>query len=117
MNIRNVLKAYGLLRQFSDDETALLNTLRGLSDSDREQLVESLAPQVKPKPRRKREKKSAHAASLQQQIAGVANRPSANQCAFEVRINDDRASCGAVAGDPIHPPHWARGVSGLRALF
>ena len=72
MNIRNVLKTYGMLRQLSDDETALLNTLRGLSDSDREQLVESLAPQAKPKPRKKREAKSARASSLQQQIANAA---------------------------------------------
>jgi hypothetical protein len=44
MQIRNVLKVYSLLRNFTDDETALLETLRSLTDSDREQLVESLAP-------------------------------------------------------------------------
>lgn len=44
MNIRTVLRTYSLLRQLTDDETALLETLRSLTDSDREQLVESLAP-------------------------------------------------------------------------
>lgn len=44
MNLKVVLRTYGLLRQLADDETALLETLRSLTDSDREQLVESLAP-------------------------------------------------------------------------
>lgn len=44
MNLRNVLRTYALLRQLTDDESALLETLRELSDSEREQLVESLAP-------------------------------------------------------------------------
>ena len=42
MNIRNVLKVYGLLRQFGDNETALLQTLRELNDSERELLVEEM---------------------------------------------------------------------------
>lgn len=45
MNLKNVLKTYGLLRQLSDDETALLNTLRAMNDSERELLVESLSPE------------------------------------------------------------------------
>lgn len=44
MNLRNVLRTYALLRSLTDDESALLETLRGLSESDREQLVESLSP-------------------------------------------------------------------------
>jgi hypothetical protein len=44
VNLRNVLKVYSLQRQFSDDESALLATLRGLSDSERDLLVESLQP-------------------------------------------------------------------------
>lgn len=47
MNIRNVLRAYTLQRQLTDDETALLNTLRSLSDPERELLVESLSPSQK----------------------------------------------------------------------
>lgn len=44
MNIRNVLRTYSLLRQLTDDESALLNTLRSLNDGERELLVESLSP-------------------------------------------------------------------------
>ena len=44
MNLRNVLRTYSLLRQLSDDESALLATLRAMSDSERELLVESLQP-------------------------------------------------------------------------
>lgn len=44
MNVRNVLKVYGLLRQLTDDESALLETLRAFTDSEREQFVEALAP-------------------------------------------------------------------------
>lgn len=44
MNFKQVLKAYAILRNLTDDESALLETLRGLSESDREQLVESLSP-------------------------------------------------------------------------
>lgn len=45
MNLRTVLRTYGLLRQLTDDETALLNTLRGMNDGERELLVESLSPE------------------------------------------------------------------------
>src|SRR4026207_2537578 len=44
MNLKTVLRTYALLRQLTDDETALLNTLRGMSDSERELLMESLQP-------------------------------------------------------------------------
>jgi hypothetical protein len=44
MSLKNVLRTYSLLRSLTDDESALLETLRGLSESDREQLVESLSP-------------------------------------------------------------------------
>lgn len=44
MNIRNVLKTYSLLRTLSDDESALLTTLRSMNDTERELLVESLSP-------------------------------------------------------------------------
>jgi hypothetical protein len=44
LNLKAVLRTYALLRQLTDDETALLNTLRGMSDGERELLVESLEP-------------------------------------------------------------------------
>jgi hypothetical protein len=45
MNLKAVLRTYSLLRQLTDDETALLQTLRGMSDTERELRVESLQPE------------------------------------------------------------------------
>lgn len=45
MNFKLVLKTYSQLRQLTDDETALLNTLRGMSESERELFAEALAPE------------------------------------------------------------------------
>src|ERR1041385_8340796 len=44
MNLRNVLKTYSLLRSLTDDETALVETFRTMTDGERELLVQSLAP-------------------------------------------------------------------------
>lgn len=44
MNLRNVLRTYALLRQLSNDESALLETLRGLSEGERELMVQELSP-------------------------------------------------------------------------
>lgn len=74
MNIRTVLRTYGLLRQLTDDETALLETLRGLTDGDREQLVESLAPAkvaVKKRVRKPQPARSLRAESLASAISGT----------------------------------------------
>jgi hypothetical protein len=50
MNLRTVLRTYALLRQLTDDESALLETLRGMSEGERELLVESLSPEKPTKP-------------------------------------------------------------------
>lgn len=101
MALKNVLKTYSLLRSLSDNESALLETLRSLNDSEREQLVETMAPTKavkKPIPRcvecglakesithrdqkqadyhefrlrKKREAKSSHAQSLSSAIQRV----------------------------------------------
>lgn len=83
MNLKLVLRTYSALRQLTDDESALLSTLRNLNDSEREQLVESLAP-VKGtgkgiKKTRKPRTKSAHQQSLS----------SAIQKAGKGRVEDD----------------------------
>lgn len=49
MNYKLVLKTYSQLRQLTDDETALLNTLRGMTDAERELLAETLGPPAKVK--------------------------------------------------------------------
>lgn len=103
MNIRNVLKTYSLLRQLSDDETALLTTLRNLNDSEREQLVESLVPTkgTGKGAKKKRSTKSPRATSLQQQIQATTKATTNGRCIFEVP-DSNGAMCDATASDPIH---------------
>lgn len=78
MNLRNVLRAYSLLRQLSDDESALLNILRALNDNDREQLVASMSDKPSKKSTTKKPAgkggsgKSARGESLAKQISGRA---------------------------------------------
>ena len=79
MNLRNVLGAYSKLRQLTDDESALLETLRGLNDAERESLVVALQPEKvtgkrASKKSSKPASKSVRAPSLQQQLKGTASR-------------------------------------------
>lgn len=101
MNIRNVLKAYSLLRQLSDDETALLTTLRNLNDSEREQLVESLVPTkgTGKGAKKKRSTKSPRATSLQQQIQAT-KRPAL--CTYIMTINGNSEPCQGTENDAVH---------------
>lgn len=48
-NYRNVLKIYKLERELAPDDVALLNTLRGMTDAERELLAETLGPPAKGK--------------------------------------------------------------------
>lgn len=68
MNLRNVLRTYALLRQLSDDESALLDTLRSLSESERDQLVETLSPVKVAKKATKKSSKSRRAESLAEKL-------------------------------------------------
>lgn len=101
MNIRTVLKTYSLLRQLTDDETALLNTLRNLNDSEREQLVESLVPTkgTGKGAKKKRSPKSPRATSLQQQIQAT-KRPAL--CTYIMTINGNSEPCQGTENDAVH---------------
>lgn len=99
-NFRNVLKVYGLMRNFSPDDEALLNTLRGLSDADREQLMELLGPAKKPakKAATKTASKSRRAASLGTQLQ-QARHASDAVCAF---VYNDGKACSEGWPNAIH---------------
>lgn len=60
MNLRNVLTAYSKLRNLTDDETALLETLRGLNEAERDLLIVALQPE---KPAGKKASKKASSKS------------------------------------------------------
>lgn len=110
MNIRNVLKTYSLLRTLSDDETALLNTLRGMNESERELLVTSLSPTPQKKTTKKSNKggsKSPRASSLQAQIQGRGkgkadgdDQFAGHRCAANLPVGGE--PCTWFASDVIH---------------
>lgn len=102
MNYRAILKVYSAERRLTDDETAFLNTLRAMNDSERELLVESLSPE-KPVSRARKKpagKKSARAASLSEKIQGTAGPKSIDGGVSKMRCVQE--GCGEYADNPIH---------------
>lgn len=72
-NFRNVLKVFTMMRDFEPDDHALLNTLRGVTEAEREMLVEALGPVKRATAKRARKaSKSPRAASL---AGAIATRP------------------------------------------
>lgn len=64
-NFRNVLKVFTMMRDFEPDDHALLNTLRGVTEAEREMLVEALGPVKRTTAKRTRKSnKSPRAAPL-----------------------------------------------------
>lgn len=113
MNLRNVLRAYSNLRQLTDDETALLETLCGMNDSERELLVESLSPQPQKKSSKKAAGKSKRATGMQAQLN--------TRLAARDRQPDDDDRCAVLRGDlggtvcgllPDHNVHHLESVRG-----
>ena len=105
MNLRNVLRTYALLRQLNDDESALLDTLRTLSESERDQLVETLSP-VKTATKKRKPRtgaKSARAASLAEQIksTGKAKAADDEQCVHQFSSGE---LCAESTDSGIHDP-------------
>jgi hypothetical protein len=128
MNLKNVLRTYSLLRQLTNDESALLETLRSLSEGEREQLVESLSPGKVTKKTTTEKKgqcaacdhvkthpvhtqtnrvgyhvyqptRSRRASSLAEQIKSTGKAP---RCVHEIDDNGNLLSCDALVDDPIH---------------
>lgn len=107
MNIRQVLKAFTALRQLTDDESALLETLRGATEAEREMIAETLLPQKTTAKRASKKSsksalKSAHGQSISNAIQRTAksrvgdsdNGDASGQC----------SDCGMTADMPIHDP-------------
>jgi hypothetical protein len=96
VNFKNILKVYGLMRSFSADDTALLETLRGLTDPEREMLIECLMPE---KPTRPRIRKTSNARAIAEKIAGTA--AADTYCTYRVEDGDP---CDEYASNAIHDP-------------
>lgn len=106
MNLKLVLRTYSALRQLTDDETALLETLRGMTDAERELTVETLSPQVKPtkKAGKKAAGKSRRAASLANQIQARALDGGVSKMRCDALVDDNGGEmlCGQYADHNIH---------------
>lgn len=111
MNIRQVLRTYSLLRQLTDDESALLETLRGLNDAERESLVVALSPdKVATKRASKKSSRSASKSPRAQSLSGVIQRTpkmrtnnnddeDGPRCTY---LMGDDAPCNATEHSPVH---------------
>jgi hypothetical protein len=106
MNIRAVLRTYGMLRSLTDDESALLETLRRFTETEREAFVEALGPQ-KPATKRKRSSKSAGKSAKAQSLAS-AIKPALDggvskmRCDYRANDGDDPTACGEYTDANIH---------------
>lgn len=101
MSLRQVLTIYNAERQLSDDETALLNTLRKMTDAERGLFVDGLSD----KPQKKSSKKAAagngrskRGESLAKQIQTA--RPNLDGGVSKMRCS--REGCGEYADHNKH---------------
>lgn len=101
MSLRQVLTIYNAERQLNDDETALLNTLRKMTDAERGMFVEGLSdkPQKKSNKKSSVASKSRRASSLAQQIQTV-NKPALDGGVSKMRCVVE--GCGEYADNPVH---------------
>lgn len=107
MNLKLVLRTYSALRQLTDDESALLNTLRAMNDTERELLVESLQPQKAAGKKAAKARKSASKSPRATSLSSVIQRTpktkddddsSSQQCSYQM----GNETCDATISDPIH---------------
>jgi hypothetical protein len=107
VNFKLVLKAYSILRQLADDESALLDTLRTLTDTERDLLVESLSPAKSTKKATKKSaSKSSRASGMAAAIGKSLNqqRAASAKCVYVSEDGDDPTECGELEGNGIHDP-------------
>lgn len=123
MSLRQVLTIYNAERQLSDDETALLNTLRKMTDSERGMFVEGLTDKSQKKAGKKSASKSSGKSSRASGMASAIGRSleSSRKAVVadddsefqrkvqEVVIDDDTVRCQFTRADnkPCHllPDH------------
>jgi hypothetical protein len=105
MNLRNVLRAFTLLRQLTDDESALLATLRGMSEPEREALVVAMQPERTTAGKKKATKKTGSKSPRASAMAATLGKNLAQQRAVSAATCDRvfaGARCGLPESDPLH---------------
>jgi hypothetical protein len=105
VNFKLVLKAYSTLRQLTDDESALLATLRGMSEPEREALVVAMQPERttgKKKATKKTGGKSPRASAMAATLGkNLAVQRQDVKCGH---VFDNSETCFARPGNAIHDP-------------
>lgn len=104
MSLRQVLTIYNAERQLNDDETALLNTLRRMTDAEREMVSQSLSD----KPQKKASKKSSGAAKSRRASGMAEQLSSRRQEGIAVKTDgrcNHQLSYGVCALLPDHNIH------------
>ncbi len=109
MNIKSVLRVYSQLRNLTDDETALLETLRAMTDAERELAAETLQPQkVAKKASKKAASKSPRASGIATAIKGnLDQRRAASEPTNDPSLTGPvcaKEGCDWKAEDLIHDP-------------
>jgi hypothetical protein len=111
MNFKLVLKAYSTLRQLTDDESALLATLRGMSEPEREALVVAMQPERTTAGRKKATKKTGGKSPRASAMAATLGKNLAQQRAAMTETEDgprcshpmgDGVPCDTGEHSPIH---------------
>lgn len=89
MSLRQVLTIYNAERQLSDDETALLNTLRKMTDAERGMFVEGLTDKSQKKAGKKSASKSGSKSSRASGMASAISRSLESSRKATVANDDD----------------------------
>ena len=107
MNYRAILKVYRLERELNSDETAFLNTLRRMSDTERELTVEALSPAAPKRATKKPASKGASKSRRATSLAGVIGGTAKGFCVYRIALG---TTCNETESNPIHDP--ATGYAG-----
>lgn len=113
MNLRNVLRAYSLLRILSDEESALLETLRAANDNERQLIAEAMSDKPQKKSSKKGAGKGASKSARASGMAAALNKSLQQQRKVTADDGDDYAfcayaypetglTCGAYADANVH---------------
>ena len=110
MSLRQVLSIYNAERQLNEDDTALLNTLRRFTDSERALFVEQLSDKPQKKPGKGRTGKtggkspraSGMAAAISNSLESSRKATGGAGCFATVDDNGGEMTCGKPEDDPVH---------------
>lgn len=102
MSLRQVLTIYNAERQLTDDETALLNTLRKMTDAERGMFVDGLSDKPQKKSAKKSTTKPATKSTRAQSLQGAIKKTPKALDGGVSKMRCSQENCGEYADNPIH---------------